>query len=231
MSKKLESTAKKVSLLPRTGSEHSSGTATQGLESIYRKAPGRKTFLRGYLDYLINLLDNLDLDVVDRIITEIEAATGRGNTIYCLGNGGSASIASHFANDLAIGTLSDGAPCLRVVSLADNLSILTAVSNDTGYENIFFRQLEPCLRQGDVIIALSVSGDSPNVVKAVELARTRGAVIVSCTGFDGGALRRLSDVCLHVPTIRGEYGPVEDIFMVLDHIIYTYLNLARRGSL
>jgi D-sedoheptulose 7-phosphate isomerase len=109
--------------------------------------------------------------------------------------------------------------------------VTTAIANDFGYHEIFVNQLRNRLQPGDVVLALSVSGNSPNVIEAVRFAKEGGAVSIGCCGFDGGELRKLVDVCLHVPSKPGEYGPVEDVMMILDHVIHSYYLLSRRGTL
>ncbi len=203
----------------------------RGLMQRFQESASKRDFARHYLDYLATLMAKLDCGVIERIIETFLAAGERGSTIHFLGNGGSAATAAHFANDIGFGTRAAGHPPFRVRSLADNLAVVTALGNDEGFSEIFVRQLEGVLRPEDVVVALSVSGNSPNVVRAVEYAREVGAVTIGCTGFDGGKLRGLVDIDLHVPTPKGEYGPVEDIFQVLDHLVYTYLKLHRRGRL
>ena len=202
-----------------------------GLETLYAEAPSKREFARRYLAYLSELMAKLDVGVIERIIDAFEEAGERGNTIYFIGNGGSAATASHFANDIGIGTRAPGVKPLKAISLVDNLAVMTALANDEGYAHVFVRQLEGVLQPGDVVVALSVSGNSANVVEAVRYAKEIGALTIACTGFDGGALRRIADISLHISTLRGEYGPVEDIFQILDHLIYSYLRLARRGHL
>jgi D-sedoheptulose 7-phosphate isomerase len=135
------------------------------------------------------------------------------------------------ANDLAVGAWLPDYPPFRVVSLTDNVAVMTAIANDADYACIFVNQLRILLQPGDVLLALSVSGNSPNIVEAVRFARQRGAITLGCCGFDGGALQELADICLHVPSKRGEYGLVEDVMMILDHLIHSYFMLSRRGTL
>ena len=202
-----------------------------GLTEHFQQASSKEDFASRYLSYMADLLNRIDSSVVARILDAFLDAHEAGRTIYFLGNGGSAAVASHFVNDLGIGTRAEGHRPFRAVSLVDNMSALTAIGNDEGYEKIFKRPLEAVLEPGDVVVAMSVSGNSPNVIEAVRYAQEVGAVVVGCTGFDGGELRRLADISLHTEVPRGEYGPVEDVFAVLDHLIYTYLRLTRRGSL
>lgn len=158
----------------------------------------------------------------------LEHARVRGQTIFLLGNGGSAATASHFAEDLWFGTHVDGKYAYRVVCLADNVPAITALANDTGYENVFIEQLRALFRPGDVVVAISASGNSPNVVRAIEYANANDGVTIGLTGFDGGRLRKICQVCVHVETAAGEYGPVEDIHLVMDHLITSYLRCKLR---
>lgn len=202
-----------------------------GLESHFAEARSKREFATRYLAYLSELLAQLDVGVIEQIIDALVAAGDRGNAIYFIGNGGSAATASHFANDIGIGTRAPGLKPLKTISLVDNMAVMTALANDEGYANVFVRQLEGVLQPGDVVVALSASGNSANVVEAVRYAKEIGALTIGCTGFAGGALREIADISLHVPTLRGEYGPVEDVFQILDHLIYSYLRLERRGRL
>lgn len=179
-------------------------------------------FIHGYVTKLKNLLDNTDISAITKIIDLLEKTQKAKGIVYVLGNGGSSATASHMANDLNIGLKRRGIRKFNVISLADNSPVITAISNDIGYENIFYMQLEDVLKPEDLIIAISCSGNSPNITKAVKYAKEIGSQIVGCTGFDGGELKQLSDVCFHVDTPKGEYGLVEDMHMILDHIIYSY---------
>ena len=202
-----------------------------GLESRYAEARSKREFATCYLAYLSELMAQIDVSVIEWIIDAFVTAGGRGNAIYFIGNGGSAVTASHYANDLGIGTRAPGVKPFKAISLVDNIAVMTALANDEGYDNVFVRQLEGVLQPGDVVVALSVSGKSTNVIEAVRYAKEIGALTIGCTGFDGGVLREMAEISLHIPTLRGEYGPVEDVFMILDHVIYSYLRLERRGHL
>ena len=192
------------------------------LDEIFRDHPQPAAFARGYLDYLIRVIGAIDVNEIAAFARVLLDARDRDARIYFIGNGGSAATASHFANDVAIGCRSWQKP-FRAMSLTDNVSILTAVGNDYGYEEIFVVQLKTLMQGGDVVVAISASGNSPNVLKAVEYANANGAITVALTGFDGGKLRRLAQSAVHVPTSKGEYGPVEDIHMVFDHLIGAFL--------
>ena len=108
------------------------------------------------------------------------------------------------------------------ISLCDNIPVLTALANDVGYENIFYAQIKDRIKENDVLIAISCSGTSPNIIKAVKYAREVGSTVVGLSGFDGGMLKGLSDINYHVQTSKGKYGLVEDLHMILDHLLYSY---------
>lgn len=197
------------------------------LTKIYLNSSRYKVnFIKGYVDYLIELLKNLDSKALASIIEQLEEARENENTIFIIGNGGSAATASHIGNDFslaAIKTFPDNdVKSFRALSLADNLSVITAISNDNGYDNIFVDQLKVHFRPGDKLIAISASGNSPNVVKAAKWFRKKGGKVIGWIGFDGGKLLENSDYPILIKTPKGEYAPVEDMCMILDHIIVTW---------
>lgn len=192
------------------------------IEDMYARDPSPAGFARGYLDYLGEVLCKLDEHEIARFVAELLRTRDSGSRIYFLGNGGSAATASHFVNDIAIGSRSWERP-FRAVSLSDNHAVLTSIANDFGYERVFAQQLQGHLHPDDLVVAISVSGNSPNVLAAVEYARSCGVCVVALTGFDGGRLRDLADVVVHVPTNPGEYGPAEDAHMIVDHLVGAYI--------
>jgi D-sedoheptulose 7-phosphate isomerase len=200
------------------------------IDRFYTKDP--VAFAGAYLSHLQKVLARIDTSEVGRFIDTLLGARKRGATVFFIGNGGSASTASHFANDLAIGTKDYEKP-FRVVSLTDNVAIITAIANDFGFEDIFSRQLRVLGKKDDVVVAISASGNSPNLLKAFEEAKSRGMITVAVTAFDGGKMRAMADQCVHVPTEPKEYGPAEDAHMILDHLVGSYLMrlcAAERGS-
>ncbi len=186
-------------------------------------------FARAYLDYVSLILKRIDLGEIGRLVETLLDARERGATVFLIGNGGSAATASHMANDLCIGCNHDDLP-FRAVALTDNVAVMTAISNDFGYEEIFSRQLRVLGRKGDVLVAISASGNSPNLLKALEFARECGIKTVALTAFDGGKMKAVADQCVHVPTDFKEYGPAEDAHMVLDHLISAYLSRIIRAT-
>jgi D-sedoheptulose 7-phosphate isomerase len=178
-----------------------------------------KQIAADYLEAFKLHLQRVDLDAMDRIVQCLQAARDQGAMIYVAGNGGSAATASHWVNDLGKATKRAGQVPMRVMSLCDNISWLTALANDEGYERAFSGQLENFARSGDVLVVISASGNSPNLLRAVEMAKTRGLMTLGFLGFDGGALKNMVDDCLWLSTAKGEYGLVEGTHAMLCHIL------------
>lgn len=192
------------------------------------KEPSGVEFARLYVDHLVDILRSLDCAAVARVIDLFLEARRSNNTIFFLGNGGSAATSCHFANDLGYGASPEGHTPFRALSLSANSAFLTCLANDIGYENVFAWQLRNLMCPGDPVIGISASGNSPNVVKALEYARDNGGVPVAIVGFDGGAMKKIARYIIHVETEKGEYGPVEDVHMVLDHLISNFLSRVER---
>lgn len=184
--------------------------------------PDPSAFAKAYIQYLQSVLQRVDPAEIGAFIETLLDARRRGATVFFIGNGGSAATASHFANDLAFGT-NDYEQPFRVLSLTDNVPVLTALGNDFGYEEIFVRQLRVMGKPNDVLVAISASGNSPNLIKAFDHALAAGIKTVAITAFDGGKMRAMADSGIHVPTEPKEYGPAEDVHMVLDHLVVSYL--------
>ena len=180
-------------------------------------------YARTYLKRLQAILDNMDLDSVGTVIDEFAKARDRRSTIFFMGNGGSAATANHFANDLGVCASPRGKIPFRSISLASNVAYLTCIGNDFGYENIFVRQLQNIMSPNDLVVGISASGNSPNVVNALKYARENAGIPIAIVGFDGGEMKKIASHVIHVKSEKGEYGPVEDVHMVLDHLISTYL--------
>jgi D-sedoheptulose 7-phosphate isomerase len=172
---------------------------------------------REYLLLLEALLRAADLGALERVVDHLRLARARHATIFVAGNGGSAATASHWVNDLGKATKRHGNTPMRVVCLSDSTAWLTALANDEGYERVFSGQLENLAQEGDVLIVISASGNSGNLVAAVELARARGVSTIGLLGFDGGVLKGLVDDVLWLPTEKGAYELVEDAHAVLCH--------------
>jgi len=174
-------------------------------------------FPAAYLQGLRKVLDEVDLGAVERVIDILWDAYRRDAHIFIIGNGGSAATASHMMCDMAKGCGVEGRPRIRAMSLTDNVPVITAIGNDLSYEKIFTLQLEFFLKPGDVLIAITASGNSPNILDAVRYAREHGATTVGFIGFGGGKLKALVDVDLTVSSRN--YGHVEDLHCVLEHLI------------
>lgn len=181
-----------------------------------------EAFTAEYLAHLSSILSHMDRQAFAGLFRILEQAREQGNTIFICGNGGSAATASHIAEDLALGPKKYGHAPFRMVSLTDNAASITAIGNDNGYDKVFVLQLENLFRSGDVVIGISASGNSPNVVKALEYANTNGGISVAVTGFEGGTMRKICRCSVHVPSGPGEYEPVEDAHLVIGHILASY---------
>ncbi|MFC1531337.1 SIS domain-containing protein [Gemmatimonadota bacterium] len=176
-----------------------------------------------YLAEFQNLLDRIDLDGIARVVERLRGARDRGATIFVVGNGGSAATAAHLVNDLGKATKGSGRPPIRVMCLSDNVSWLTALANDEGYERVFTGQLENFARAGDVLILISASGSSPNLVDVAGYAQEHEVETIGILGFDGGKLKRTVDEVLWLESDVGSYGPVESGHTVICDILTTCL--------
>jgi D-sedoheptulose 7-phosphate isomerase len=180
--------------------------------------------IRDYIAQLQEILQQLPLEPVRDVVSVLHYARLSDRQVFIMGNGGSAATASHFACDLSKGTLMPGRPRFRVMALTDSMPLFSAYANDYGYDCVFAEQLASFVRTGDVVIGISGSGNSPNVIKAIELAKETRATTIGLTGFDGGRLCHLVDICILVSGHCMEQ--VEDIHLMLEHIICTCLRKA-----
>jgi D-sedoheptulose 7-phosphate isomerase len=180
--------------------------------------------IRGYLSRLQGVLQELPLDDIRDVVAVLHYARLNDKQVFIMGNGGSAATASHFACDLGKNLVIPGRPRFRVMALTDNMPLFSALANDYGYEHVFAEQLANLVRAGDIVIGISGSGNSANVLNALELARGIRATTIGFTGFDGGKLMRMVDVCVLVPSSSMEQ--VEDIHLVLEHLMTTALRVA-----
>ena len=182
--------------------------------------------LVAYREECIAALNAVNLNAVESISNALLEARDRGSHVFVIGNGGSAATASHMATDLMLGSgLVD--PPLRVIALTDNQAIITATGNDVSFEQVFSRQLIHLAQRGDILIAVSASGNSPNVVACVDAAKKIALTTIAFTGFDGGRLAKMVDLLVHVPTRVGAYGPVEDVHLMVNHMITEHLKGAK----
>ena len=170
-----------------------------------------------YIENEIAVLRALDVDALNAVLNLLEQALENENMIYIMGNGGSAATASHFQNDFNKGVSEYTEKKFRFLCLNDNVPTVMAIANDIGYEEVFRFQLRGRLQPGDLVIGISGSGNSKNVLNAVEYAKECGNTVVGITGFGGGKLRELADLSLHVPVNSMQI--TEDIHMVFDHLM------------
>lgn len=173
--------------------------------------------IQNYISTLQQTMSQLPQSLISEVIHVLQHARMQGNQVFIMGNGGSASTASHFVCDLAKNTRYDGLPHFRAIGLADNMEIFSAYGNDEGYESVFSQQLINLVNAGDVVIAISASGNSMNVVNAVVEAQKHSATTIGFTGFDGGRVGKLVDIHIHVDSEIIEH--VEDIHLMLEHMI------------
>jgi D-sedoheptulose 7-phosphate isomerase len=172
-----------------------------------------------YLQEFSGLVSRIDVNAICRVAKLLAEARKKSATIFIAGNGGSAAISSHWVNDLGKATKRSEYPPMRVLSLSDNVSWLTALANDEGYERVFSGQLENFANPDDVLIVISSSGNSMNLVRAVELAKSRNLRTIGLLGFSGGKLKNMVDEHIVIETDKGAYGLVEPAHEMLCHLI------------
>jgi len=170
-----------------------------------------------YIESMQDRLNALDSQSIDTLASWLFNIWRNDRLVVTLGNGGSAFTASHLVTDLVKTAAVDGRRRLRAISLADNMGLVTAVGNDLDYEEVFAYQLESFARRDDLAIAISASGNSPNVIKAARWANAHGVQVVALTGFDGGKLATMADLSIHVPS--NNYGIIEDLHLAIGHMI------------
>ena len=180
-------------------------------------------YLKNYKLRLNNILDQLTHDNLEPVVTAIIDTFKRGNTLYIAGNGGSAATASHMQVDFSffVRYFTHFRPKVRAIT--DNVPMMTAVGNDTSFDDIFVEQLRGHFVSGDSILCISASGNSENVVRAAQYANDNEGISIAWVGFSGGKLKDVSKVSLHLENEKGDYGPIEDMHMILDHMIVNYL--------
>lgn len=205
------STTKKSVRGTRPGATHVTGPG--GLDA--------KGFARWYRERTVEQWKALDLDALARVARVVEGAQRSGRFVWVCGNGGSAASAAHVGCDFGKTASRKGAKPLKCVSLSDNTAFMTAIGNDLSFDETFSRQLENVVAAGDVVILITGSGNSANLLRAAAVARARGAKVVGLLGFDGGKLKSRCDEHLLIPS--DQYGVIEDMHMAVAHIITFYL--------
>lgn len=177
--------------------------------------------IESYWHELVCVMQTMPFDTLASAAELLLDCYWRSSTVFILGNGGSAATASHFACDLAKGTRVPGLPTFRVIPLSDNVPLLTAWANDTSYDRVFAEQLATLVRPGDVVVAISASGNSPNVLEAARVAQQSDAIVIALTGQSGGQLYQLADLTIRVPAQSIEQ--VEDAHLVIAHSLCVVL--------
>ncbi len=191
------------------------------VNSIYSSSNNIAKFSKKYFDYLNNILNQIDNQKIQLFVKHLEKLRKNKNTIFVAGNGGSATTASTIANDLGFDIIKKTKTKnpFRFLSLTDNNGVLSAISNDVGYENVFINQLKIHYKKGDAILVISASGNSENLIRAVKYVNKNKGSTLALLGFDGGKLLKLCDSSILVKTKKGEFGPVEDAHLIINHII------------
>jgi D-sedoheptulose 7-phosphate isomerase len=177
-----------------------------------------------YLGRVLEALQSIPMDRVTALVDLLLNARESGHTVLVVGNGGSAATASHMATDLGVGSQRFGCG-IRTVSLVDNSAVVTATGNDIGFHDVYAAQVRLLGQPGDILVAISASGDSPNLLQAASEAKRQGLTVVAITGFTGGKLSGMADLSIHVQTAQGDYGPAEDVHLVINHMVTELLRL------
>ncbi len=195
------------------------------MAELFHKSVDFTEYGIGYFERLAHFFSIIDLEVMGRIADALDKARTDGAAIYFIANGGSSAIASHWVNDLLVGAQLGDRPGFRAYCPTDNSSSVTAIGNDSCFENIFAAQLRVHLQPGDVVYAMSVSGNSENIVRGLQAAIDKGATTIGVSGMTGGRMLGLCDIPLHIPATADEYGPIEDMFSIVEHLIAGYLTM------
>ena len=184
-------------------------------------------FALNYFEYMSELYSQIDVDIFKQFEKQFDELLKKNKTLFIIGNGGSATTSTSMANDLGFDILKKTKikKTFKMMSLTDNISALTAISNDLSFNEVFTSQLKIYFEKGDKILIFSASGNSTNVINAANLVKKKGGKVMSVVGFDGGKLKKISDICLHVPSNKGEYGPVEDLQLTFNHILAHWYQL------
>ena len=190
-------------------------------KQLTKKAKTISDYAKNYFHYLSNLYEKLDTSKFVNFEKEFDNILSSNKTLFILGNGGGASTGSTMVNDLGFDILkkTKAKKTFKIMSLTDNQSSVTAISNDTSFDELFTNQLKIYFKKGDKILIFSASGNSKNLINAAKYAKKNGGKVMSVVGFDGGEIKKISDLCLHIQTNKGEYGPVEDLQLSFNHIL------------
>ena len=197
------------------------------LTDAFHAAAAPADYIQAHLRRTAEVVAGLDAKAIATLTEWVLEAGANDRTVFTLGNGGSATVAGAWANDLAANTVMEGQPGFRVMALGDSGPCITALGNDVSFDDIFAHQLRAAMRPGDLVIGMSCSGNSPNVLRAMTYAKENGARTVAIAGFEGGKLLGAADLVLHIPSEPDEYGPVEDAFSVVMHAVTAFVTMSR----
>ncbi|WP_153798938.1 SIS domain-containing protein [Foetidibacter luteolus] len=181
-------------------------------------------YLVDYKTRLTAILDLIDPEVLKQVIDAMVTTFKNRKTVYVIGNGGSAATASHMQADFSFFVRYFTKFRPKIFALTDNGPIMTAVGNDTSFDDVFVEQMRGRFGEGDTLIAISASGNSPNLVRATEFANSLGGTTIAFVGFQGGKLKETAKIPLYTPNPAKDYGPIEDVHMIINHIIVNYLS-------
>jgi D-sedoheptulose 7-phosphate isomerase len=181
-----------------------------------------------YFDKVIETLGKVDIKPINKFIDRIYECYNKGNTVYIFGNGGSAATASHVAGDFMKGISYGLEKKFKVVCLNDNIPAMTAIANDLDYDEVFYEQLKTYLKKDDVVVGISGSGNSANVIKALNYAKELGSTIAGFCGYKGGKLKDLADILIYAPVNDMEI--TEDIHIIIFHAIKQLINKKLKGE-
>ena len=187
------------------------------------RGPLSLSSVAGYFELLAGAVGSLPYAAIDQAVAELMRAYEEGRAVFLFGNGGSAALASHFACDLAKGTIgnAEGKTRFRALALTDNVPLITAWANDASYERVFGEQLQNFVKLGDIAFAISGSGNSPNILNALEVAREAGACNIGLTGFNGGKMKTLCDICIVIPSNNMQV--IEDLHLSVAHAVFSVI--------
>lgn len=183
-----------------------------------------KNYFDDYRTRLNDLLDEVDIVMLEKVISVLVNAFKNGNTVYVCGNGGSAATSSHIQADFSFFVRYFTKFRPKVKALTDNIPLITAVGNDTTFNDIFVEQLRGHFKKGDVLICISASGNSENVVRAARYSNEHSGITIGFIGFTGGKLKDVCTLSLYTANPKGDYGPIEDLHIIYDHLIVNYLS-------
>ena len=191
------------------------------INKIYKSSKNFAGFSLNYFDYLQNVFKNINQKSINKIENDFNQLRLNKRTIFVAGNGGGAATAITMSNDLGFDILkkTKTKKTFRVLCLNDNNSVITAIANDTGYENIFINQLKIHYQKGDALVIFSASGNSPNLIKAAKWVRDKKGKVIGILGFSGGKVKKYCSTLIHIKTNKGEYGPVEDLQLIFNHLL------------